>query len=172
VPFFHKNIRLDADNYIGQRWYFVTLCCKDKKCIFAVPENARWLVEILHQQAILNQFSVYAYCIMPDHIHMLVCGLTASSNLLAFVKAIKQRTSYAFRRRHAADLWQKKFYDHILRKDDAVTAVAAYIWMNPVRKGICGDPREYEFVGSFVLDWKHAPRSRKGWTPPWTNAPT
>ena len=64
-------------------------------------------------------------------------------------------------------MWQKKFYDHILRHDDLAERVAAYIWANPVRKGICGDALEYPFSGSFVLDWKKLISPVKVWEPLW-----
>lgn len=165
VPFFHKNIRLAADAYTGQQWYFVTLCTEKRRPVFSSSEHSFWLIEILREKSALMQFSVYAYCIMPDHFHMLVYGLSASSNLLAFVKRLKQTSGYEFRRRSGHELWQKKFHDHILRNDEPVHSVAAYIWMNPVRKGLCEDPTAYAYSGSFVLDWKQAPKPSTPWAP-------
>lgn len=112
------------------------------------------MIAMLRQESALMQFSVYAYCVMPDHVHVLIYGLGATSNLLAFVKRLKQRTAHEFGKHLNGDLWQKKFYDRILRRDETVAAVAAYIWMNPVRKGMCEDPIYYPYCGSFVLDWK------------------
>ena len=154
MTFFHKNIRLPADRYVGQQWYFLTLCCDGRQPEFSIPEIARRLIEILRRTSETAQFSIYAYCVMPDHVHMLVCGLAETSDLLVFVKRLKQITSFEFRRRFGRNLWQKKFYDHILRKNEQPAAIASYIWMNPMRKGLCADPRKYEFFGSFSFDWK------------------
>lgn len=163
--FFHKNIRLAAERYIGQQWYFVTLCCQGRRAVFAIPARALWFIDILRKKSAAMQFSVYAYCVMPDHVHMLVYGLEPSSNLRAFVKALKQETAFEFQRQAGRELWQKKFYDHILRSDDPVPSVAGYIWMNPVRKGLCDNPTEHAFTGSFVVDWKHCSKPSKPWTP-------
>lgn len=152
--FFHKNIRLPADRYIGQQWYFLTLCCKDRHPVFAAGQRALWLIDTLRQESASMQFSVYAYCVMPDHVHVLVYGLAPTSNLLAFVKRVKQITGHAFHRQLGHDLWQKKFYDHILRNGEQPPTIAGYIWMNPVRKGLCADPRKYPFSGSLSFDWK------------------
>jgi len=104
---------------------------------------------------------------MPDHLHALVVGLNEKSDLLAFVKNLKQKTALEFRREFGRDLWQKKFYDHILRENDSSVRVAMYIWMNPVRKAICKDPRDYPYSGSFLVDWKKEMRPIEEWVPPW-----
>jgi REP element-mobilizing transposase RayT len=74
---------------------------------------------------------------MPDHVHALVAGTSSTSDLLELVKDFKQRAGYKFQRTTGQKLWQFNYYDHILRRTDRAEAVAWYIWLNPVRKGIC-----------------------------------
>src|SRR6266704_5083306 len=45
------------------------------------------------------------------------------------------------------------------RSSDLWERVAWYIWMNPVRKGLCAHAQDYPFSGSFTMDWKGAARS-------------
>ncbi|HKN60732.1 MAG TPA: transposase [Candidatus Acidoferrales bacterium] len=166
MEFQHKNIRRPAAHYVGHRWYFVTFCCANRHAIFANAPEAEWFTGELRGQSESHRFAIHAYCVMPDHVHLLAFGLDSASDLLLFLKSLKQSTGYEFKRRFRRDLWQKKFYDHILRSHDTPERVAAYIWMNPVRKGICADPREYPYSGSFVQDWKQiAPV--KPWVAPW-----
>ena len=167
MGFVHKNIRLAAADYIGRRWYFVTMCCADRRPTFANPVNASGFVDTLRARSAASHFAVYAYCVMPDHVHVLLGGLEATSNLLAFVADLKRETSYEFRRRFDGVLWQKKFYDYILRSKDSAERVAGYIWMNPVRAGLRRDPREYPHSGSFVVDWKGADSAGDAWVPSW-----
>lgn len=87
--------------------------------------------------------------------------------MLAFVKNFKQRTGYKFEQNYQRTLWQKKFYDRILRPKDSPEGVAAYIWLNPVREGICESPEEYAFSGSLVVDWKEIVRVTEPWVPGW-----
>jgi hypothetical protein len=62
-----------------------------------------------------------------------------------------------------------RYYDHILRPNEVIEDVACYIWWNPVRKGLCEDPRLYPLSGSQTIDWmKKSPRTN--WTPPWKPA--
>jgi hypothetical protein len=71
------------------------------------------------------------------------------------------------RKQFRTTLWQKNFYDHILRPQDSFAGVAGYIWMNPVRKGLCSDPLEYPHSGSLVVEWKKATSPVKSWVPDW-----
>jgi REP element-mobilizing transposase RayT len=50
---------------------------------------ARHLLETAAQR----NFSLHAYCIMPDHIHFLCEGLSDNTDLVQFVDALKQRTA-------------------------------------------------------------------------------
>ncbi len=163
----HRNIRLHPSKYRGMRWHFVTLCCAGRRRVFANAERASWIVDELRQQATARGFAVHSYCAMPDHLHGLVKGMDAASDLLVFMKSLKQKSAFEFRRRYHRDLWQKKFYDHILRQKDSVARVSAYIWMNPVRAGLCKGPQEYPFSGSFVVDWKREMAPGEAWVPPW-----
>ncbi len=156
--FARKNIRLPALNYRGSGRFFITLCCERRRAILARPEFANRVIEILRDTATQNGFAVYAYCLMPDHMHALLEGLHSSSDLLRFVRNFKRKTTAAFRAHAPQTLWQKKFYDHILRPNDSSDRVAAYIWLNPVRKELCKDACDYPYAGSFVLEWKTVPR--------------
>lgn len=171
MPFPHKNIRLRTDSYLGQRGYFVTICCAHRRAVFAETAIAKQVLEILAKHAATHQFAVYAYCVMPDHFHMLASGMQPSSDLLAFVKNFKQTTSSEYSQQYKEPLWQKKFYDHILRPGDNADAVAGYIWMNPVRKGLRVSPQEYPHSGSLVIDWKKAFLPSQSWTPLWKTNP-
>ncbi len=50
---------------------------------------------------------------------------------------------------------------------NAAEDVAWYIWMNPVRRGLCREPREFRFSGSFTLPWRSKKSGNSSWTPPW-----
>jgi putative transposase len=167
MAFRHKNIRLPTTHYRGQRWYFATLCCAGRRPLLTEPKCATWVISRLREHSQANLFAVHAYCAMPDHLHVLVLGLDIESDLLVFLKELKQNTAYQFQRRFHRALWQKKFYDHILRPRDSPEQVAAYIWMNPVRKGLCRAPQDYPHSGSFAFDWKKVVPPVESWTPSW-----
>ena len=125
------------------------------------------LIETLRKQSGAHRFAVHAYCVLPGHFHLLVSGVDSASNLLAFVKNLKHTTSREYHREFSGTLWQKKFCDYILRSRDSAAGVVAYIWMNPIRKGLCRDPRAFPRSSSFVIDWRKTIAPAEDWTPYW-----
>ena len=89
-----------------------------------------------------------AYCFMPDHVHLLVEGLSEAADALAFVHRAKQLSAYEFSKTFGQRLWQPSFNDHILRDDEATLSVVRYIFENPVRAGLVKSPEDYPFLGS------------------------
>jgi len=172
AEFRRKNIRLRADNYRGRRLYFVTLCFHNRRRFGANPRLAHWVIGRLRKHAAACEFFVHAYCVMSDHMHFLAAGAADTSNLLKFIEALKQETAVEFARRRGNPLWQFKYYDHVLRGADSADRVAWYIWLNPVRKGLCRQPRDYPFLGSFTeLGARLLKGSAAGeWVPSWKHA--
>jgi REP element-mobilizing transposase RayT len=167
-----KNIRLPAGRYRGRQSYFVTVCFHDRRPYGKNVSIAKWLIAKLKKNSESCEFFVHAYCVMPDHIHILASAKTESSNLVKFIEAFKQETAIEFEQRQRLRLWQFKYYDRILRSDDALDRVAWYIWLNPVRKNLSAAPADYPFAGSLtdigkkLLQFAAPPE----WTPPWKDA--
>lgn len=169
AAFQRKNIRLPADHYLGRKFYFLTLCFESRRRFGANPRVASWLIALLQKRATAWGFFVHAYCVMPDHLHILASAASNESNLMAFVESFKQETAHEFARRAHRGLWQFKYYDRILRVSDSPESVAWYIWLNPVRKGLCRAPAEYPFLGSFTEVGKRLLKASAAteWAPPW-----
>ena len=167
MPFFQKPLRRPAEHYRGRRVYFVTVGTERRAPFFEDQSTGEWLLRYLLETAAQRNFSLHAYCIMPDHLHFLCEGLSDTSGLVQFVDAFKQRTAYEFKKTHAGRLWQMRYYDHILRPKEIIEDVACYIWWNPVRKGLCDDPHVYPLSGSQTIDWMKQSSPRTNWTPPW-----
>jgi len=121
----------------------------------------------LSKSAAEQSFAIHAYCVMPDHVHLLVEGMIETCNLVRFVSSFKQQTGFSYEKKNGRQLWQPRYYDHILRKAVAADAVAWYIWLNPVRKGLCSVPQDYPLSGSLTLDWRSRCSSSHTWLPPW-----
>ena len=164
----HKNIRLHAKNYLGQVAVFVTLCCYDRRSHFGAPPFCLTTIEILRDAATTRSFAVHAYCFMPDHLHLLVEGLDGESDFLNFIKTFRIRSSRHFMQSSGSPLWQKKFFDHILRSSGSIDSVALYIWLNPVRAGLAANLGEYPFAGSFTRPLRQAFLTQRTWVPPKT----
>ena len=109
-------------------------------------------VETVEDQARKMGVLLIAYCVMPDHVHILVTS-EGQANPLTFVERIKGKTTHQFWRRGGEGrLWQRGFYDHVLRPSEATEDLARYILGNPVRKGLADSPGDYPFSGSVITD--------------------
>jgi putative transposase len=149
---FPKRPRLKDFGYVGTYSYFITILTADRQDYFKETHIVEPLIKLLKETAEKERFSVSVYCFMPDHLHILVNGLEEQSNLQHFIKLYKQKSGFWFKQKNYLNLWHLSYYDHILRKIEAINYVAMYILNNPVRKGIVTDFKEYRFNGSFTMD--------------------
>jgi putative transposase len=146
-----RRIRLPRGAYGEGHCVFVTISAHDKYPWFATYlDLADQVAEVLERLADERQTALHAWCLMPDHLHL----LTQDADIGEFVRLAKGRaTPLARRYESGRRLWQRSFYDHILRKGESVGQVAQYIFENPVRSGLVENPSEYRWSGSSV--WPH-----------------
>jgi len=158
---YKKRIRLKDFDYKGYYRYFITVCTFNKKQIFKDnPSDATlkgcptvsWFVDTLREKSTSSGFKIWAYCFMPDHLHLLIEGTNSNSDMKRFISSYKQHTGYHYKKETKSPLWQINFYEHVLRKEEDTLSVAYYILNNPVRKGLAYDYRRYKFLGSFEFD--------------------
>jgi putative transposase len=167
MPFNRGNIRLAPRNYLGYGIYFVTICTHNRNPHFADISFGYVALGRLISLSGRHSFLLHAFCLMPDHLHILSEGNSPQSNLLRFITAFKQRSAIAHKNRAKGPLWQTKFYDHILREPAQLESVACYILVNPVRKGLCEDATSYPLSGSQTLEWEILCANSSIWQPPW-----
>jgi putative transposase len=168
MPDFHrKPNRLAPESYRGRRSYFLTLCTGDRRALFTDATFLQDLLTVLRTTCASHSFSVYAYCFMPDHLHLILNGENDSSSLPRVVQAFKSLAAREARKIGIADLWQKGFYDHVLRGSSSIDAAAWYMFMNPVRAGLSRRAEEWPYSGSFVFSWPNVPIATRPFVPPW-----
>jgi len=150
---YKKRTRLKEFNYKGLYRYFITICTFNKDQIFKDnPSIVTWLIDILREQSRTFKFKIWAYCFMPDHIHLLLEGDDVNSDLRKFISSFKQLSSFYYKTRIGKQLWQINYHDHVPRREEDNINVAYYIFNNPVRKGIVDDFKQYKYIGSFEFN--------------------
>ena len=107
----------------------------NKQPYFRVHEYAGAVAQLIIKTAGEKSIELYAYCIMPDHIHILV-EASNDCSILDYVRLIKGRFSTYCRKVGWKVKLQRSFYDHLLRKEEDIEEVAKYIIGNPVRADI------------------------------------
>jgi len=142
--------RIAGHAYTGVQRYFLTTCTHDRAEFFICDDIVHPVVDRILQSCRQCEMAMIAYCVMPDHVHMLVDGASAASDFVRFASLAKQHTGYWFKQCFGARLWQKGYYEHILRDEESTEDVVFYIIANPVRKGLVERVENYPYWGSGI----------------------
>ena len=146
-----KNIRLKDYSYSQAGEYFITICAKDKRCLFGhVAEaeslgSAPYTVLSLVGQSVkkhiltmekITGLSLERYIIMPNHIHLLL-HIHGSDQKDIRCDEIIPRAVAMLKRLSNADagenVFQRSYYDHIIRDEADHLKIVDYIDNNPAR---------------------------------------
>jgi len=142
-----QRIRLERWLYSDEHCFSVTICTAHRRgCFAALPALAAAGVKVLCSTALERDSKLFAWCFMPDHVHILV----RDSDLIALIRLFKGRMIPIARQMRVRNLWQRSFFDHALRRDEDLEAVARYIFANPVRANLAAVPEDYRWSGSLV----------------------
>ena len=142
-----ESLRLRGFDYTSRRVYFVTAVTAERRRVFLDRRLAEAVIECLRALRETMTFSAYAYCLMPDHLHALF-GLGESGQSLGQVcGAFKSVSTRAYWRWYEGKLWQRQYFDHIVRNGEDFSECVEYIKMNPVRKHLVEDWEEWPYTG-------------------------
>ena len=147
-----KTYRLKDYDYSSNGAYFITICTKERKSILSTVTVGAGVLDrpkiiltpygkivdnqIIEMGKIYNHIFADNYVIMPNHIHMILRiengrsgtpAPTANSILSGYVSTLKRFTN----RKIGQNIWQRSFYDHIIRDDYDYMTKYQYIDENP-----------------------------------------
>ena len=130
----------------------MTIGTQNRRTIFAEPGIARAAIGVLHGHARKTGVPVYAYCLMPNHVH-LVIGPSSSCDIVTFVGQFKNLAQrQVWKLGETGRIWQASFWDRFLREEENLDEVVRYVLNNPVRQGLVEKWQDYHFSGSLVYD--------------------
>ena len=142
-------LRLRHFDYATPRAYFLTVCGEDGRPVFAERGTAEKTLEILKKTRERNSCKIYAHCLMPDHLHLLLNPADSGTTVSRFMQTFKSQTAFWYKREHGRGLWQRGFYDHVVRKSEDLAKIAQYILSNPVRRDLTEDAEDYPYSGTW-----------------------
>jgi len=90
-------------------------------------------------------FALFGYVIMPDHVHLLLS--TFETGLPEIMRAWKSRAAVAIARapRRLGPVWQKRYFDFILRRAGDISTTLLYIHENPVEANLVARAEDWEW---------------------------
>lgn len=134
-----RSIRLPDFDYSKPGYFFVTICTQDRTELFGhVSKGCMYLNDAgkmieTYICNLPNRFSnieIDPYVIMPNHIHFVLHNHGAYKSLTTneYIRRVKQDGWVGFPGR----LWQRNYYERIIRDDDELQRVRTYISDNPI----------------------------------------
>jgi len=109
-------------------------------------DNADLMQDALIRHSQQMPFDISAYVILPDHFHAVIdCQ---GHDLSEIMRKIKLSFSKQYRFRIETDhgvVWQKRFWDHIIRDQNDLNRHIDYIHYNPVKHGLVDSPSNWKY---------------------------
>jgi REP element-mobilizing transposase RayT len=153
------SIRLQGYDYSQSGGYFITICTKDRECLFGEIKNG---IMMLNEHGLIAQeewvktgkmrrnIIMDEFVIMPNHIHGIIVINSSvgayrntplqskfqspSNNLEAIIRGYKSSVTTRIntnRQIQSQSIWQRNYYEHIVRNDEDLNRVREYIINNP-----------------------------------------
>lgn len=115
----------------------------DRRPIFLDDDDRRFFLRLLARVVRLDGFVVHAYCLMTNHVHLLV--ETPNANLAHGM----QRLLSHYAREHNArvarsgHLFERRYFDRLVETEEHLLSTSRYIVRNPVEAGLCAQPADW-----------------------------
>lgn len=151
--FKRKRIRLPNFDYpSGSYVYFITIRTNSFKPYFLKKELAQLVETTLDFRIKQKEVLIYCYCIMPDHLHMLLSlekeyDKSLSNWISSFKRFISKEAKSKF---GIQTMWHRNYYDHVVRREESLSTICDYILSNPIRKNIVDNWEDYPFSRLYV----------------------
>ena len=158
-----RSIRLKEYDYSEPNWYYVTICSYDKKNIFGKIQRSKMILnkfgkiveeEWLKIKEIRKNIDLDYYVIMPNHFHGIIiiesrdtaCCVPTDEyrtfrkmqpgSLGAIIRSFKSAVTKRIneiRNNPGSPVWQRNYYEHILRNEMDLYFTRRYIELNPFK---------------------------------------
>ena len=145
-----KRNRLRNFDYSSSGAYFITICTKDRRMLFA-PVGADSISARMIERTFLETIEQYdgvdspIYVVMPNHFHAIItitrADMESAPTVSEIVQSFKRYSTVEYTKMvkdgilppFDKQIWQRSFYDHIIRNSDDYNEVYKYIYNNPRR---------------------------------------
>ncbi|MHB1001133.1 MAG: REP-associated tyrosine transposase [Armatimonadota bacterium] len=149
-----KNHHLPFETYSSTDCkFFITICAYNKNDLFTSHNLCTAVVDALLWYHNNHTWNLYCYCLMPDHLHMIVSlpsrsmqsGVSAKSILTSIAQFKSYTTRQLWKYSETQNLWQRNCFDSVIDQLESVDDLIRYVLNNPVRKGIVDKWEDYPY---------------------------
>ncbi|MCA9076746.1 MAG: transposase [Planctomycetaceae bacterium] len=170
----------------------LTFSCFRQQQFLVKERSCQWLIEAISEAREKHEFHLWAYVIMPEHVHLLIWPTVPDysiSRILTSIKLPVTRRALAYVRQSALDFlpkmhdlqpngkeayrfWQRGGgYDRNITEPTTVWSEIEYFHANPVRRKLCERPEDWKYSsaatyagqnGPITIDMQSLPRTKDG----------
>ncbi|MGR3293013.1 MAG: REP-associated tyrosine transposase [Candidatus Scalindua sp.] len=152
--------------------HFLTFSCYQQFQLLSRKHTRHWLIEAIVNAKEKYKYALWAYVIMPEHVHLLVYSMIEKYNISSFLKTLKQ--SVARKAKHYLNennpAWLNKLtvkrgsknvfrfwqsgpgYDRNINSEDELFEKINYIHNNPVKRELVTEPNEWKWSSASWYD--------------------
>jgi putative transposase len=125
-------------NYVPGGTYAFTIVTEKRRKLFNTPQKLDRLLSIVRHVQRSNPFELLAWCLLPDHVHLLIKLPEGDDKFPIRMREIKRLTTLWMRKEMPEfdePVWQDKFWEHTVRDEPDRLIQFDYIHYNPVKHG-------------------------------------
>lgn len=154
-----RSIRLQGYDYSQNGAYFVTICAQNRECLFGEIKSGKMLLNkyglIVHNEwgrtgEIRGNITLDEFVVMPNHIHGIIIingrgtmhraptverfGKPTSNTIPTIIRGYKSSVTTQInisRSSPSQQVWQRNYYEHIIRNDEDLNRIREYVINNP-----------------------------------------
>lgn len=133
----------------------------NRQTVFASYDDYQYYLNNLKYWKERLVCKVYAYCLMTNHVHMIIDPCQEVDNLALLMKRISGRqTRYANKKeKRTGTLWEGRYKSSPIKTEEYLLACCRYVELNPLRAGMVVNPEDYQWssykhkAGIKHIDW-------------------
>ncbi len=129
---------------IENAYYHIINRGNKKEHIFLNFDDFKKFLEILIFYKKRFKVKVLGYCLMPNHVHM-VLDIANPKNLAKFMQSLTQAYAMWFNKKYnkVGHLWQDRYKSFVIQKNRYFLECIFYVEVNPVRGNLVTSPADY-----------------------------
>lgn len=157
--------------YLENRYIFITVVTYKRKPILI--KNIDLLRDCFKHTMQFFEFEIFASVILPEHFHIIIKP-TNSEDFSKIIGMIKRKFTQSLSdifeyepflesriKRYEKNVWQRRFYEHIIRDENDLDKHLDYIHYNPVKHNHVDNVKDWEYssfkkfvkLNNYSIDW-------------------
>lgn len=130
----------DTPHHIVQRGH-------NRAVVFVEESDYQYYLDTLSEWKVTLKVRVYAYCLMTNHVHLVLCPGSDTSSIAKLMKRLAARQTRKVNRleRRTGTLWESRYRSSPIETDAYLLACTRYVELNPVRAGMVAKPQNYRW---------------------------